>query len=162
MSFICVSNPIELTNPTIMTAQVPDRIRYKRQIHHLRGEPMEDWFNEEHPRPAFFSENLCSCCWRGYRAMWSIKRNQLHLLWIAPFDVPSGDQGGSLAELRRYYLTQLFPNAVASVFADWFSGELVLESGRELSEAESPYCYAWEQQTTLQIVRGCVALKKCT
>lgn len=139
-----------------MTAQIPDRIRYKRRIHALIAEPLEEWFSDQRPRPAFFSESRGSNCWRGYRAMWSIRRGQLRLLWIDPQLRPIGEHGDSLADQRRYYLSQLFPMDGDSVFAEWFSGGLVLQSGRELSVYESPDCYAWEHQTVLQVKEGWV------
>lgn len=147
---------IERADAKTMTAQIPDRIRYKRRIHALSAEPLEDWFNDQNPRPAFFSESRGSNCWRGYRAMWSIRRGQLHLLWIDPQLRSIGEHGDSLADQRRYYLSQLFPMVGDSVFAEWFSGELVLHSGRKLSVDESPDCYAWEHQTVLQVKEGLV------
>lgn len=35
-----------------MTAQDPDRIRYKRRVYDLFSEPMDDYFDDDHPKPS--------------------------------------------------------------------------------------------------------------
>ena len=74
-----------------MTAQVSDQIRYKRRFYSLFSEPLEDYFNEQHPKPEAFSANDCSACWRGYIAYWAIKRGKLFLEYISPWDGPNPD-----------------------------------------------------------------------
>ncbi len=88
---------------------------------------------QAHPKPKAFSAS-CSACWRGYVAGWCIKRGRLYLEKLDPFgygwpdtesieftfDVASGLSVPTMPN----YLTKVFPDTVAPVFADWFSGEL--------------------------------------
>lgn len=138
-----------------MTAQIPDRIRYKGHLHHLKSDPLEDWFSQQHERPEFFSYG-CSALRNGYSAMWSIKRGKLYLWWVDSIGLPDDARGDSIKNTRRVVMAHLFPNHIAPVFAEWFSGELVLESGRALGEQESPWCYAWERQLVLNVRNGLV------
>lgn len=116
-----------------MTDQFPDRLRFNRRIHNLFSEPLESYFDDKHPKPKAFESN-CTACWRGYIAGWCIQHGKLYLEKLDAFcyDSPSIDDiaftfdaaSGLNAPIPPNYLTQLFPESAAPVFADWFSGEL--------------------------------------
>ena len=145
-----------------MTAQYPDRIRYKRRMHDLFSEPLEDYFNVANPRPQFGCG--CSACWHGYTARWSVKRGKLYLEQVIPFLVGL-DASMALEEVEkkeairaahRYYFADIFAMSNTPIFADWFTGELMLVSGALLEYVHLPYASKYEHQIVLKVVRGLV------
>lgn len=136
-----------------MTAQFTDRIRYKRRIYELFSEPLEDFFNDEHRKPAIFPP-VCSACWRGYLARWSIKRNKLFLERIEPWPglVPQIDE--TRKETYQRYLDEIFPGSTGPIFAEWYSGELCLVSGKELQYVHLPYASVYTNEVILKIENG--------
>jgi hypothetical protein len=121
-----------------MTTQIPDRLRFNRRVHKLFTEPLESYFDDQHPKPKP-KALACSCtsCWRGYVAGWCIKRGKLYLEKLEPFfdnspfteklifslDAVTG-RNEPIMPPKPNYLAQVFPGAAAPVFAEWFSGDL--------------------------------------
>lgn len=136
-----------------MTAQYTDRIRYKRRVYELFSEPLEDFFNDEYPKPKIFSP-ACSACWRGYLARWSIKRDRLYLEQIEPWPglIPEIDETGE--EAYRRYLDEIFPGSTGPIFAEWYSGELSLISGKLLQYIHLPYASVYANEIVLEIENG--------
>ncbi len=116
-----------------VTTQTLDSLRFNRRVHKLFSEPLVSFFDDQHPKPNAFAAS-CSACWRGYVAGWCIQRGRLYLEKLEPFcygcpDTESieftVDVASGLTVLTMpNFLTQVFPDTVAPVFADWFSGEL--------------------------------------
>lgn len=136
-----------------MTAQDPDRIRYRQRVYDLFSEPLEDYFTELHPKPESFA-GLCSACWRGYMARWSIRKGKLYLDRIQPDLDCNAREDESRDDAYRRYLAEIFPNSTAPVFADWFSGELVLVTGKVVEYVHLPYATAYEKEIVIQIQEG--------
>jgi len=136
-----------------MTAQDPDRIRYQRRVYDLFSEPLEDYFNEHRPKPESFA-GICSACWRGYLARWSIRKGKLYLDRIQPYldDYDQEEETGD--DAYRRYMAKIFPNSPSPIFADWFSGELILVSGKIIEYVHLPYATAYENEIVIQIHRG--------
>ncbi len=119
-----------------MTTQIPDRLRFNRRVHKLFTEPLESYFDNQHPKPKGFAFS-CTSCWRGYVASWCIQRRKLYLEQLEPFfdnspfteklvfafDAATG-RNEPIMPPKPNYLAQVFPDTPAPVFADWFSGEL--------------------------------------
>lgn len=136
-----------------MTAQVPDKLVYQRHVYALSGSPLEDYFaNPQHPRLQTF-EGMCSACWRGYTARWSIRRGKLYLLQVQPFAMPLLTNETGYAARRRYF-AMVFGDTPAPVFADWYTGELHLGWGASVNSPE--YQYAYENEYVLQVHEGVV------
>jgi hypothetical protein len=66
-----------------MTKQIPDRLRFNRRVHNLFTEPLESYFDDQHPKPKAFVA-IGSSCWRGYVAAWCIKQGRLYLERLDP------------------------------------------------------------------------------
>lgn len=113
-----------------MTAQYTDRIRYKRRGYELFSEPLEDFFNDEQRKPEVFSPDR-SACWRGYLALWRIKRNKLFLEQIEPCG-PDAFQKSSKREKRPTSVTltrisqdrqgRFLPSGIQANFA-WYQAK---------------------------------------
>jgi len=67
-----------------MTTQTPDRLRFNRRVHKLLSEPLESYFDDQHPKALALAAS-CSACWRGYVAGWCIQRGKLYLEKLDPF-----------------------------------------------------------------------------
>jgi hypothetical protein len=136
-----------------MTAQDPDRIRYRRRVYDLFSEPLEDYFTELRPKTESFV-GLCSACWRGYMAHWSIRKGKLYLDRIQPYLDCNSRENESRDDAYQRHMAETFPNSTAPVFADWFSGELVLVTGKVVEYVHLPYATAYENEIVIQIHEG--------
>lgn len=146
-----------------MTTQIPDRLRFNRRVHNLFCEPLESYFDDQHPKPKAFAAS-CTACWRGYVAGWSIQRGKLFLEKLDPlcYGWPDTDDlqftvdpasGLSVPTLPNY-LNKVFPHSAAPVFADWYSGELHYLSlrfcwGKLVSE-----CEALQAASVMRVAHG--------
>jgi hypothetical protein len=139
-----------------MTAQFSDQIRYKRRFYSLFSEPLEDYFNEQHPKPEAYRANDCSACWRGYIAYWAIKRGKLFLEYISPWDGPNPDPaiGETMDDAYRRHMSETFPGATTPLFAEWYSGTLRLVRGEMLEYVHMGYDSTFETEIVLQVVAG--------
>jgi len=152
-----------------MTTQTPDRLRFNRRVHKLFSEPLESYFDDQHPKPKAFAVS-CSTCWRGYVAGWCIQRGRLYLEKLDPFcySWPDTDSieftvdaaSGLTVPTMPNFLTKVFPDRVAPVFADWFSGELrylplKFYTGKLVSEWE-----ALQAASVMQVERGRILVGK--
>jgi hypothetical protein len=72
-----------------MTAQATDILHYDGDEYQLHSEPLEDYFEQNPPRPEI--EATCTACGRGYIATWRIKEGKLYLTHLNSFD---GDKLG--------------------------------------------------------------------
>jgi hypothetical protein len=136
-----------------MTAQDPDRIRYQRRVYDLSSEPLEDYFNEHRPKPESFA-GICSACWRGYMARWSIRKGKLYLDRIQPYLDGDAREDESQDDTYHRHMAEIFPNTPSPIFADWFTGELILVSGKIIEYVHLPYATAYENEIVIQIHRG--------
>ena len=148
-----------------MTRQIPDRLRFQRRVHNLFTEPLESYFDDQHPKPKAFTGS-CTACWRGYVAGWSIKRGKLYLEKLDPFCYgwPETEEFGFTFDAASglnlptmpNYLNKVFPNSATPILADWFTGELCYLSlkfywGKFVSEWES-----LEAASVMHVEKGCI------
>lgn len=107
-------------------AQVPDMFLLDGVMYHLPAEfserafPLETLWSDPNDRPHFFSDTeglVRSDITRGYRAIWEIHENSLHLIAIDAW------MNGA-----KVHLKTLFPRRFRDgrLRADWFSGDLGL------------------------------------
>ena len=136
-----------------MTAQDPDRIRYQRRVYDLFSEPLEDYFNEHRPKPESLA-GICSACWRGYLARWSIRKGKLYLDRIQPYLDDYDREEETRDDAYRRYMAKIFPISPSPIFADWFSGDLILVSGKIIEYVHLPYATSYENEIVIQIHKG--------
>ena len=123
---------------------------YEGETHALFSNPLEEYFNENNVRPKdVFSEGCTTACWRGYVALWEIKGKYLYLLKI---ELCCG--GGEIP------ISKIFPGRDAPIKATWFSGELRIPQGEELSYVHMGYGSVYERDLVLTIKNGKLIKKK--
>jgi len=152
-----------------MTTQTPDRLRFNRRVHKLFSEPLESYFDDQHPKALAFAAS-CSACWRGYVAGWCIQRGRLYLEKLDPFcySWPDTDSieftvdaaSGLTVPTMPNFLTKVFPDRVAPVFADWFSGELRYLSLKYYWGKFVPEWEAEQAASVMQVERGRILVGK--
>jgi hypothetical protein len=138
-----------------MTAQDPDRIRYKRRVYALLDEPLEMYFTEELPKPNAF-ESCCTACWRGYLARWSIRRGKLYLDRISPWPGAVLEFPETEDDAYRRHMAEIFPDQSAPIFAHWFTGQLSLVSLKFMEYVHAPYASELDTKYSFQIESGMV------
>jgi len=90
-----------------MTRQIRDILIYNGKNYSLRQELLENYFSE-FPERKPKSSSILTSCWRGYKATFEIRNNELIIIgfWLV-------EQGESMD-----LISELFPNHKY----DWFSG----------------------------------------
>ncbi|CAN7768749.1 hypothetical protein LJR175_007395 [Variovorax sp. LjRoot175] len=119
-----------------MTQQARDIIFYQGSEHFISPEPLESYRD----LPEFMA--LSTANHRGYTAVWTVVVDRLFLVSLSGWA-----DGAAEAGIRG-----VFPTCEAPVRADWFSGELMLQSGRLLSPSELDPLY--EDEKVLYVVAG--------
>ena len=114
--------------------------------------PLEQVFGNDNPRPQeiFDDEEWCvsTACWRGYEAVWKLKRDSLYLT-----DVRHCCNGRSLPEERLNTLIEgRYRNGHA--FADWFTGDVVAPQGELLRYEHVGYGGISEREVVFRFEQG--------
>jgi hypothetical protein len=142
-----------------MTAQAHEKLLYEGKEYWLSTEPLEEYFSRHPPRPQIPPPS--SACWRGYMGTWLVEEGRLYLVGfdlgchgggdlaaMATFGGPgtAGSHGESVLEKDR-------------VFADWFTGVLVIPQGELVQYIHLGYESVYERELRFQIVGGEVVSK---
>lgn len=141
-----------------MTAQFSDWLHYQGQKHELCSNPLESYFDDEHPRPDFKASS--TACWRGYVATWEIENDTLYLvsgggiIAIPPLVVKGSDNVLYTIEAKEVGLKDLFPLAGDRVKATWFTGVLRIPQGELLEYVHAGYGSTFEEDLLLTIEAG--------
>lgn len=123
------------------------------------SEPLEKYFDEQHPRPDLFSGETSSACWRGYVGTWEIKDDSLYLKSLGRDGFEK--VGGEFRVVRENVpLTTIFPEATASVRANWFSGVIRVGRGEILRYVHMSFGSITEEDLYLTIKAGRVVAKR--
>ena len=119
-----------------MTQQAHDIIFYQGSEHFVSPGPLETYSNT----PYFMA---CSTAnHRGYTAVWAVVADYLFLVSLSGWADGAAEPG----------IRSVFPACEGPVRADWFTGELMLQSGKLLSACELDPLY--EHETMLYLVAG--------
>ena len=149
-----------------MTAQMPDLLVYNGSKYALLCNPLWAYFDgchRQHPYAATSSMN-----WRGYVASWKIADDRLYLsdvngqICTRKHDVdhepsswcPVGHQGP--CQNRSVGIDYLFDTSAGNVFAEWFSGELRVATGKMIEYKHMGYGSKYERYLIFSIENGLV------
>ena len=124
-----------------MTAQICDKIIIEDQEHRLYCEPLESFWNEYNLKPDFIPPH--TACWRGYIASWKVAGSKLYLTGIE-------------TENENLKMEKVFPVKQASIFADWFTGELRIPKGEMLQYVHMFYQSKFESDLFLLVDNGII------
>jgi len=155
-----------------MTAQIPDWLHHQGQRCPLFDNPLESFFDDDHPRPDFKMPS--TACWRGYTAEWEIEDDTLYLVgldgwvgdeddtyarnaqpvrledvfpWVAATYVPRG-------VMNHVGLEDIFPWATDRIKATWFTGVLRVPRGEQLEYVHMGYGSTYEEDLLLTLEGG--------
>lgn len=134
------------------TAQLPEQLIYKGKTVGIYSEPLEQYFNKDHPKPIEWIQATCTALWRGYLATWEIKDDKLYLVKIV--------RDGCSDDAPAMPLSKLFPGAKGPIFAKWYTGTLIVPQGKVLQYVHMGYQSIYEQELHIKIKDGKVVGKK--
>jgi len=134
------------------TAQMPDKLIYEGKTVDIHSEPLEQYFNKNHPKPFSMMQPTCTALWRGYLATWEIKKDKLYLVKVVG--------GGCGDDEPEVPISKLFPGKSSPIFANWYSGTLVVPQGKMLSYEHMGYEQVYEKELRIRISKGKVVGKK--
>ncbi|MFO1389504.1 hypothetical protein [Cellvibrio sp.] len=130
-----------------MTTQVMEKILYQGETLEMYTTPLEDYFAQMENRPQFMPP--ASCLWRGYVGKWEISNDQLFLL-----DFGSTLEDGTEVSMRTYFL-----ESTDRVFAQWYSGQLHVVSGKLLGHIHI-FRPIFERDIFIDVKQGLVVATK--
>jgi len=154
------------------TGQITDVIIYKGDTLSFSwySYPLDFYPNREliNPRSLFECRigPCCTCCWRGYIAIWEIIDNKLYLTKIKNYcylsymrDVAAYNNvgigidsiGSEFADLKV-----LFPERYENgkIYADWFTGNIAIPQGKTLFYVPTKEQYAYERELEFYFEKG--------
>lgn len=133
------------------TAQVADKIIYNGKEYMLHSNPMEEYF-EKNPDKKPKSEIMSTGLWRGYIATFEISDNSLYLKDIQIL-VNKETKDKSFETGWKSVLSQVVPDN-KKLKIDWFSGILVLPSGKVVNYVHMGYGSTYENYILLEMDKG--------
>lgn len=124
------------------TAQMPDYLTYKGKRQPILTNPLEDYFNK-YPEARPKSNTMCSALWRGFIGYWEIKKdNKLYLVGL-----------GEGCDNKSYPVGAIFVGK-NQVFADWYSGLILIPQGEMIRYVHMGYESQYESYLMLRIEKG--------
>jgi hypothetical protein len=88
--------------------------------------PLEDYWSDENSKPECLSMGS-TACWRGYIAKWEVRDGSLFLKSLRKENMPNEEE-------KPIPLQNVFPDANGLILADWFSGVLHCNRGKNYNE----------------------------
>lgn len=125
-----------------MTAQIKDILKYKSKRYLIASEPLFHIIKLKSIDFCGFS----TACSRGYLAVWEIRDNKLFLINLDA-KIQKDD------EICKVGVDYLFPSK-NEVFADWFSGEIRIPTGKQLKYIHLGYKSIFEKDIYLNFKDG--------
>jgi hypothetical protein len=135
-----------LTGPAWATAQFPDFLVHEGETLPIFSNPLDSYFDGEHPRPRHLFQYTCTACWRGYVATWKIENGDLYLVRLA-----KGDCSSKPEEID---IGQVFPGQAFPIKAAWFSGTIRIPQGKQLLYVHMGYGSVYERERVLSFEKG--------
>ncbi|OUM02970.1 hypothetical protein [Variovorax sp. JS1663] len=126
-----------------MTYQSRDIIFFNGSEHVLSAEPLGTYA----AMPTFMGIGTNNH--RGYTAVWAVVADKLFLVSLDGHAKGAAEPG----------IRSVYPTAEAPVLAEWFSGELMLQSGRLLHRSDIDPIYEYETALVISQGRVCRAKK---
>lgn len=142
---------LALALPAVATEQIPDVIALDGQQRPLHSEPLGTLLQtpahwQHFQKAAGRHLGGCSANWRGYRAWWALRDARL---WLERMVYGACDHHARDADLTRY-----FPRQTAPIFADWYSGTLVVPLGEEGKNQHMGYSAQYPRYRLVEILAG--------
>ena len=135
------------------TGQIPDLLIVDGDTLALFCNPLDGYFDKEHPRPDDMYSMGSTACWRGYQAYFELRQDSLFLTAIR-----LGRRGDST---DFYPLEKLFGNEATQrgVFAHWVNENLTCVDGECLYYIHMGYASIYEFEINYIVRKGIVKKK---
>jgi hypothetical protein len=135
-----------LPTTVFATAQFPDVLFYNGERLEIFSNPLESYFDKDHPRPKGLFKFTCTAVWRGYVATWKIEKGFLYLVRIV--------EGTCASDAPEISLDKIFPDRPPPIKAVWFSGVLRIPRGKQLRYVHMGYRSVYEKEWALTLKDG--------
>ena len=136
-----------------MTAQNMEEISYKRKKYRMAAGP----FNAYLKKHGIQTVSWSTANWRGYHGEWKIKNGRLYLAAISASIPKKTSKGGhslqSGDDRLSVGLDYFFPNQ-KEVFAEWFSGQIRIPTGKMLAYIHMGYESIYEKDLIIEFKDG--------
>ncbi|MFZ4414163.1 MAG: hypothetical protein ACOYOV_13860 [Bacteroidales bacterium] len=124
-----------------MTAQAYETLIINGEIYKMAYEPLKSYLNQLKIKPDFVAPH--TALWRGYIGKWELKDDKLYLI----------EFNGIIEGSVNVNINYIFPGQ-ASVFADWFTGEIRIPQGELLDYVHGGYQSVYEKDLFLNFNNG--------
>ena len=131
-----------------MTAQIPEKLKYKGKKYDMCSEPLRAYFALTGIK--FKPRVICSALSRGYVGSWKIIDDRLYLVKLK----------NRYAKNAKSCMAEYFPDHPDRVFAEWYSGKLRLPQGELLKYIHGGYASIYESVLFLTIKNGILTKAK--
>ena len=142
-----------------MFSQINDTITIKDKSYKLLSCPLEQYWRREDNKPPGLGTIFSKLKDKGYIASWKIENSLLYLIDFY------GEQADVIltnpyyllknrVTIKKLLLTDIFPDTKGNVFAEWYTGQLVIpfskqtDSSTEFSKSRNEY------EITLYVEKG--------
>jgi len=128
------------------TAQFPDYLIRDGETLPIFSNPLESYFDADHPKPRHLFRHSCTANWRGYVATWKVENGDLYLVRLV-----KGDCSRNPEEIA---LDNIFPGQTAPVKAVWFNGSIRIPQGKQLRYVHMGYGSVYEREIFMGFEKG--------
>lgn len=145
--FLTIIFGLFIENSAFATGQVPDYLIYKGDTLAIFSNPLEQYFEKIGNRELIDFDGCGStACWRGYKAIWELKNDSLLLIQITSCHKDCG------LEIKNADLKKMFGTDI--VFANWFSGKLLIPQGKQVQYIHMGYASIYERELHIFFKNG--------
>lgn len=144
----------------VATEQIGELLDFEGAQYRMYSAPLEDYLKKLPERPSIFKQGISTANWKGYFGHWKVENGNLYLVKVT---IDYHDRSVKVGELEsvdgEVPLKSLFPGRPISgpVLADWFTGELVVPTGKELRQLGFGTLY--EKELFFKVEKGRVIMK---
>lgn len=147
MKYLLVISIFLLCKLSYGTGQVPDYLVYQGNTIPIFSNPLENYLKQTKNLELIdFVGCGSTACWRGYKATWELKNDNLYLTKIASCHNNCG------LEIKNANLKKMFGSDI--VLADWFSGKIIAPKGKRIQYIHMAYASLYEQEDIFIFKKG--------
>ena len=147
MKYLLIISIFLLCKFSYGTGQVPDYLVYKGDTIAIFSNPLEKYFELTGKRELIdFVGCGSTACWRGYKAIWELKDDKLYLVQVTSCHKSCG------LEIKNANLKKMF--GTETVFADWFTGKIIVPQGERVQYIHMGYASIYEKELHISFKSG--------
>ena len=131
------------------TGQIPDQLQTAEGSQLLLSNPLETYLEVRPELAKLVRRSHCTATWRGYSAAWKIEESMLYLVQIRAN--PCDERNPQYVSLNT-----IFPEAQESQLAYWYTGTLVVPTGKLVKYVHMGYESRYESYAIFSVKDGLV------